>query len=158
MATTVPMTVQGHAALKEELRKLKSEDRPNIVKDIEEARAHGDLSENAEYHAAKEKQGFIETRIREVEGKLAHAHVIDTSKLGGEKVVFGAKVTLLMYDKDQEQTWRIVGDDEADLGNGDIGVSSPIARALIGKEIGDEVEIRAPGGLREAEILRVEYV
>jgi transcription elongation factor GreA len=157
MSQSVPMTKQGHAALKEELKRLKSVDRPDIVKAIEEARAHGDLSENAEYHAAKERQGFIEGRVRDIEAQLGRAEVIDTSKLSGERVVFGARVTLLMYDKDEEQTWRIVGDDEADLANKSIGVSSPIARALIGKELGDEVAIRAPAGVREAEILTVVY-
>lgn len=153
----VPMTVAGHAALKEELRRLKSVDRPAIVAAIEEARAHGDLSENAEYAAAKERQSFIETRIREVEGKLARAQVIDTSKLSGDRVVFGATVTLLMYDKDEEQTWTIVGDDEASPEKGCLGISSPIARALISREVGDEVQIRTPGGVREAEVLKVEF-
>lgn len=154
---TVPMTVAGHAALKEELRRLKSEERPAIVRAIEEARAHGDLSENAEYAAAKERQGFIETRIREVEAKLARAQVIDVSKLSGERVVFGATVTILLIEKDEEQTWTIVGEDEASPEQGRIGISSPIARALIGKEPGDEVQIRAPGGIREAEVLKVEF-
>lgn len=151
------MTVSGHEALKAELRRLKSEERPAIVKAIEEARAHGDLSENAEYAAAKEKQSFIETRIREVEGKLARAQVIDTSKLSGERVVFGATVTILDYASDQEQTWTIVGDDESSVEDRKIGVSSPIARALIGKEEGDEVQIKTPGGTKEAEILKVEF-
>lgn len=154
---TVPMTVAGHAALKEELRRLKTEERPAIVRAIEEARAHGDLSENAEYAAAKERQGFIETRIREVEAKLARAQVIDTSKLSGERVVFGATVTILLVEKDEEQTWTIVGEDEASPEEGKIGLTSPIARALIGHEVGDEVQIRAPGGVREAEILKVTF-
>ncbi len=154
---TVPMTVAGHAALKEELRRLKSEERPAIVRAIEEARAHGDLSENAEYAAAKERQGFVETRIREVEAKLARAQVIDVSKLSGDRVVFGATVTILLIEKDEEQTWTIVGEDEASPEQGRIGISSPIARALIGKEPGDEVQIRAPGGIREAEVLKVEF-
>jgi transcription elongation factor GreA len=154
---SVPMTVAGYAALKEELRRLKSQDRPAIVAAIEEARAHGDLSENAEYAAAKERQGFIETRIREVDAKLARAQVIDTSKLSGERVVFGATVTVLMYDKDEEQTWTIVGDDEASLDKKCLGISSPIARALISREVGEEVQIRTPGGVREAEILKVAF-
>lgn len=151
------MTVQGHEALKAELRRLKTEERPAIVKAIEEARAHGDLSENAEYAAAKERQGFIESRIREVEDKLARAQVIDTSKLSGKRVVFGATVTILDYESDQEQTWTIVGDDESNIDEGKVGISSPIARALIGKEAGDEIEIRTPRGIKQAEILAVEF-
>lgn len=151
------MTIEGHEALKAELRRLKSEERPAIVKAIEEARAHGDLSENAEYAAAKERQSFIESRIREVEAKLSRAQVIDTSKLSGDRVVFGATVTILDYASDQEQTWTIVGDDESNVESGKIGVSSPIARALIGKEMGEEVQIRTPGGVKECEILKVEF-
>jgi transcription elongation factor GreA len=151
------MTVPGHKALKEELQQLKSVERPKVVADIEEARSHGDLSENAEYDAAKERQGFIEGRIREIEGKLARAQVIDVSKLSGDRVVFGATVTLLMYDKDEEQTFTIVGDDETDAKAGVIGISSPIARALISREVGEEVKIRTPGGVREAEVLEVEF-
>jgi transcription elongation factor GreA len=153
----VPMTMQGHEALKNELRRLKSEDRPEVVRAIEEARAHGDLSENAEYAAAKEKQSFIETRIGEIEGKLARADVIDTAKLSGSRVVFGATVTLLDYASDQEQIWTIVGDDESSIESRKVGISSPIARALIGKEEGDEVQIRTPGGVKEAEILNVQF-
>ena len=153
----VPMTMQGHEALKNELRRLKSEDRPEVVRAIEEARAHGDLSENAEYAAAKEKQSFIETRIGEIEGKLARADVIDTAKLSGSRVVFGATVTLLDYVSDQEQIWTIVGDDESSIESRKVGISSPIARALIGKEEGDEVQIRTPGGVKEAEILNVQF-
>ena len=153
----VPMTMQGHESLKNELRRLKSEDRPEVVRAIEEARAHGDLSENAEYAAAKEKQSFIETRIGEIEGKLARADVIDTAKLSGSRVVFGATVTLLDYASDQEQIWTIVGDDESHIESRKVGISSPIARALIGKEEGDEVQIRTPGGVKEAEILNVQF-
>ena len=155
--TTVPMTTGGHLALKEELKRLKGEERPAIVAQIAEAREHGDLSENAEYHAAKEKQGFIEARIKDIEGKLARAQVIDVSTLSGDRVVFGATVTILDYDTDEEQTWQIVGDDESDLENRKIGVSAPIARALIGKEVGDEVEIRTPKGKKEAEIVSVVF-
>jgi len=124
---------------------------------FEEARSHGDLSENAEYDAAKEKQGFLEARVREVEGMLSNANVIDVSELSGDKVLFGATVTILMYDKDEEQKWQIVGDDEADLAEKKIGVSSPIARALIGRETGEEIEIKSPGGIREGEILQVVF-
>lgn len=152
------MTVAGHQALKEELKRLKAVDRPNIIQQIAEARAHGDLSENAEYAAAKERQGFIEARIRELESRLARAQVIDTSKLSGERVVFGATVTILDYDSDSEQRWTIVGDDEANLDEKKVGISSPIARALIGKSVGDEIEIRTPKGKKEAEIVKVEFI
>ena len=157
MSGLFPMTVEGHTALKAELKQLKGEERPSVVKAIEEARSHGDLSENAEYDAAKDRQGFVEARIREVEGKLSNANVIDTSTLGGDKVLFGATVTILMYDKDEEQQWQIVGDDEADLTKKKIGVSSPIARALIGREIGEEIEIKSPGEIREGEILTLAF-
>lgn len=153
----VPMTIQGHEALKNELRRLKSEDRPEVVRAIEEARAHGDLSENAEYAAAKERQSFIESRIGELEAKLARAQVIDTARLSGSKVVFGATVTLLDYATQQEQVWTLVGDDESKVEERKLGISSPIARALIGKEVGDEVQIRTPGGVKETEVLKVEF-
>lgn len=153
----VPMTIAGHEALKAELRRLKTEDRPEVVRAIEEARMHGDLSENAEYAAAKEKQSFIESRIREVEAKLARAQVIDTSKLSGTKVVFGATVTLLDYATDTEQVWTLVGDDESKVEEGKIGISSPIARALIGKEEGDVVIVQAPSGPIEYEIEEVTH-
>jgi transcription elongation factor GreA len=153
----VPMTVAGHAALKDELKRLKTVDRPSIIQQIAEARAHGDLSENAEYAAAKERQGFIESRISFLEGRLARAQVIDTSKLSGDRVVFGARVTILDYDSDAKQTWIIVGDDEANLDERKVGISSPIARALIGKQAGDEVEIRTPKGKKQAEVVGVAF-
>lgn len=153
----IPMTPTGHQALKDELKNLRQVERPKIVAEIEEARAHGDLSENAEYHAAKDKQGFIEGRIREIQGKLTIAEVIDPTKLTGERVVFGATVTIYDYDADVESTYQIVGDDEADLKEGKISFSSPIARALIGKSVGDETTIRAPRGDRMVEIVDVEF-
>jgi transcription elongation factor GreA len=155
----VPMTVAGSKALQEELQRLKSVERPRIIKAIAEARAHGDLSENAEYHAAKEEQGFIEARIRDVEAKLASAQVIDPTTLNTEgRVVFGA--TLKLYDEnaDAEVRYQIVGDDEADIEAGKISINSPIARGLIGKEEGDEVEVKVPDGIRRYEILSVEYI
>ncbi len=154
----VPMTVPGHSALKEELKRLKTVERPAIIAQIAEARAHGDLSENAEYAAAKEKQSFIEGRISHLESRLARAQIIDTSKLGGEKVVFGATVTILDYDTDAEQKWTIVGDDESNLDERKVGISSPIARALIGKVVGDEAEIRTPKGTKQAEIVKVAFL
>ena len=158
MSDKYPMTPQGHAALKAELDQLRKVERMKIVQEIEEARAHGDLKENAEYHAAKEKQGFIEARIRDVEGKLALAEVIDVSSHDGLRVIFGTTVTILDLDLDEESTYKIVGDDEADLKLGSISYSSPIARALIGKEEGDEVVIQTPGGKRNVEILEVQYI
>ena len=153
----VPMTPEGHKALKDELDHLKRVERPKIVKEIEIARAHGDLSENAEYHAAKDKQGFVEGRIREIQGKLLQAEVIDPSEMSGDRVVFGATVTILDYDSDEELTYKIVGDDEADIKVSKISYSSPIARALIAKSVGDEVTIKAPKGNRVVEILEVEF-
>lgn len=153
----VPMTVEGHTTLKDELKRLKSEDRPSIIAQIAEAREHGDLSENAEYHAAKERQGFIEARISELEHKIAHAQVIDPSTLSGDTVLFGATVTILNYETDEEEVWNIVGDDETDLKKRRIGISSPVARALIKKSVGDEVEIRTPKGVRECEIISVTF-
>ncbi len=154
-----PLTVAGAEKLKEELRRLKTEDRPRVVNAIAEARAHGDLKENAEYHAAREQQSFIEGRIREIEGKLSNAQVIDVTTLPNNgRVVFGVTVTLEATDDGKAVTYRIVGDDEADIKHGMISVSSPIARALIGKEEGDLVTVQAPGGAREYEILEVLYV
>lgn len=155
----VPLTLRGAEMLKAELQKLKSEDRPRVVAAIAEARAHGDLKENAEYHAAREQQGFIEGRIKDVEAKLSNAQVIDVSKLNAAgKVVFGATVELADEDSGDEVTYQIVGEDEADIKHGRISVSSPIARALIGKEEGDVAVVQAPGGTREYEILVVRYV
>lgn len=155
----VPMTIRGAELLREELKKLKSEDRPQVIQAIAEARAHGDLKENAEYHAAKEQQGFIEGRIKEVEGKLSHIQVIDVTEIDAKgKVVFGSTVELLDVQSNSEITYRIVGEDEADIGAGLISFTSPIARALIGKNEGDEVSFSAPGGDKEYEIIEVRYV
>lgn len=151
------MTVLGYERLKTELSHLKKVERPNISKAIEEARAHGDLSENAEYHAAKEKQSFIEGRIREVESKLALSDVIDPSKLTGDKVVFGATVTFVDVDTDEEASYQIVGVDEADLKEKKISFTSPMARALIGKRVGEEVKLRLPKGEKELEIMSVDF-
>ena len=153
------MTVQGAEQLRQELDKLKKVERPRIIAAIAEARAHGDLSENAEYHAAKEQQSFIEGRIAEVEAKLSSAQIIDPTTVNAEgRVVFGATVNLLDVDVDSEVTYQIVGDDEADIEKGKISISSPIARALISKEEGDEVVVKVPDGERNYEILEVRYV
>ena len=154
----IPMTAEGHQALDEELKHLKSVERPAVIQAIAEAREHGDLSENAEYHAAKERQGWIEGRVQELEDKIARAQVIDTTKMGGETVKFGATVTVLDEDTENESTYKIVGDDEADVKSGKISLSSPIARALINKETGDVVEVNAPGGVKSYEIMGVEWV
>ncbi|MEW5849859.1 MAG: transcription elongation factor GreA [Myxococcota bacterium] len=153
----IPMTLQGQERLKEELKQLKGVERKKISEEIEVARAHGDLRENAEYHAAKEKQSFIEGRILELEDKLARAQVIDVSKLSGDRVVFGATVTFVDTETDEKSVYMIVGDDEADLKVGKISISSPIARALIGKNEGDEVDVRTPKGARKVEIVSVEF-
>lgn len=154
-----PMTLEGAEALQTELNKLKKEDRPRITQAIAEAREHGDLSENAEYHAARDQQGMIEARIKHVEGTLSGAQVIDVSKLNANgRVVFGATVTLLNIDTDAEVTYKIVGHDEAHIANNKISVNSPIARALIGKEAGDEVVVQAPKGNIDYEILEVVYI
>jgi len=151
-----PITLKGAELLRAELRRLKSEDRPALIRAIAEARSHGDLSENAEYHAAREQQGFIEGRIKEIEWRLAHAQVIDPTALPDTgKVVFGATVALAPVDGGAEVTYQIVGDDEADIRRGLISINSPIARALIGKAIGDEVEVATPGGARSFEVLAV---
>lgn len=153
------MTLQGAKALREELQNLKSVERPRIIKAIAEAREHGDLRENAEYHAAKEQQGFVEGRIVELEAKLNSAEVIDVATLNtGGKIVFGATVGLVSLDTDEEVTYQIVGDDEADIKHSKISISSPIARALIGKEAGDTAVVNAPGGNKEYEIVAVRYV
>ena len=152
-----PMTVEGHAALETELKELKTKDRPEIIQAIAVAREHGDLSENAEYHAAKEKQGFIEGRIQELESKLALAQVIDVASLSGETVVFGATVKVVNEDTDEESTYKIVGEDEADVKQGKISITSPLSRAMIGKEVGDVIEVIAPGGTKAYEILEVEF-
>lgn len=154
----VPMTANGFQALKEELRWRQQHERPRIIEAISEARSHGDLSENAEYHAAKEAQSHNEGRIAEVEDLVARAEVIDVSKLSGEKIKFGATVVLVDEDTEEEKTYQIVGDQEADVKSGRISISSPIARALIGKEVGDAVEVNAPGGARGFEIVQVNFI
>jgi transcription elongation factor GreA len=154
----IPMTASGFKALEEELERLKHQDRHEIIKAISEARAHGDLSENAEYHAAKEKQSFIEGRVMELEDSIGRAEVIDISKLSGSSIKFGATVTLVDEDTDEKRKYQIVGDVESDAKKGRISLSSPIARALIGKSKGDTVEVAAPGGARSYEILKVEFV
>ena len=151
------MTQEGYDLLKQELKHLTTVERPDVINAIAEARAHGDLSENAEYHAAKEKQSFIEGRISELDDKLARADVIDVSKLTGGKIRFGATVSLIDVDSEEESSYKIVGDDEANVKEGKISISSPIARALIGKEEGDEAEVAAPAGARAYEIIKVEY-
>ncbi len=153
----VPMTPEGLEKLRAKLKHLKEVEHPKVVREIETARAHGDLSENAEYHAAKEKQGLIMATIRDLESKISRAEVIDPRKLSGTRVVFGATVELYDVDRDVDITYRIVGDDEADVREGRIGISSPIARALIGKEEGDEVKVRTPGGVRCLEVVAVRF-
>ncbi|AUH32742.1 transcription elongation factor GreA [Paracoccus tegillarcae] len=152
----IPMTRNGHQALDSELAKLKSDERPAVIRAIAEAREHGDLSENAEYHAAREKQGFIEGRIKELEAVLSRAEVIDPSKFTGS-IKFGARVTLVDEDTDEEKTYQIVGEPEADIERGMLNLRSPLARALIGKEEGDSVDVTTPGGLRSYEILSIRY-
>ena len=155
----IPMTRRGADALKKELKILKSEDRPNVIKDIAEARAQGDLSENAEYDAAKEKQGFIEGRIAEVEGKLSNCVVIDPASLNaGGKCVFGSTVEILNLETDLRSTYQIVGDDESDIKSKKISINSPLAKSLIGKQEEDDVEFETPGGRKNFEILSVKYI
>jgi transcription elongation factor GreA len=153
----VPMTEAGHAAMLEEIKHLKSVERPRIIQAIEEARSHGDLSENAEYHAAKEQQGWIEARVAELEDKISRADVIDVTKLSGDTVKFGAKVTLLDEETEEKAAYQIVGEFEADVKKGKISVSSPIARAIIGKRKGDTVEVVTPGGGKSYEIVKVAW-
>ncbi len=155
----VPLTVKGAEKLREELARLKTVDRPRVIEAIAEARAHGDLKENAEYHAAREQQSFIEGRIGEIEGKLSNAQIIDPAALSTEgQVVFGATVDLIDEDTGKEVTYQIVGEDEADIKQGLISIGSPIARALIGKQEGDFAQVQAPGGVREYEVLAVRYL
>ncbi|MDX1561963.1 MAG: transcription elongation factor GreA [Gammaproteobacteria bacterium] len=157
--STVPLTARGAELLREELKHLKTVERPKIVDAIATARAHGDLKENAEYHAAKDQQGLMEARIRDIEAKLSNAQIIDVTQLSpGGRVVFGATVHVAGTDDGNEAKYQIVGEDEADIKQGLISISSPIARALIGKEEGDVVEVEAPGGSRSYEIIEVEYV
>lgn len=155
----VPLTLKGAEALKAELHELKSVARPRVIQAIAEAREHGDLKENAEYHAAKEQQGFIEGRIAEIEGKLGNAQIIDVTEMNANgKIIFGTTVGLIDEESGDEIKYQIVGDDEADIKNGKLSISAPIARALIGKEEGDFIEVQTPGGIKEFEIVSVEYI
>ena len=154
----VPITKRGAEKLREELHKLKTVDRPKIIEAIATAREHGDLKENAEYHAAREQQSFIEGRVKDIEGKLSHAEIIDVSKLSGERIVFGATVDLAGEETGYEVTYQIVGEDEANIKENLISITSPIARSLIGKNIGDIATVIAPGGEKEYEILDVRYI
>jgi transcription elongation factor GreA len=157
MSEKVPMTPEGQARLREEMRRLKDVDLPQVVKDIGTAREHGDLSENAEYHAAKDRQGMIVARISFLEQTLSRAEVIDPSKLSGSKIQFGAKIKLVNLDNDEEQTFQIVGPEEADIKLGRISVASPLARGLLGHEVGDEVKVTMPAGPRSFEILDISF-
>jgi transcription elongation factor GreA len=154
----VPMTAEGYHALDEDLKRLKTIERPAVIAAIAEARSHGDLSENAEYHAAKERQGWIEGQIAEIEDRMARAQVIDVSKLSGGQVKFGATVTVIDEDTEESARYQIVGEHEANVKNGRISITSPIARAIIGKESGDVVEVPTPGGAKSYEITKVEWV
>lgn len=157
--TKIPMTTDGAEKLRTELEQLKKVDRPKVIQDIAEAREHGDLKENAEYHAAREKQSFIEGRIRDIEGKLSHAQVIDVTSMQNDgKIIFGSTVHLINTETDEEMNYKIVGEDEADIKNAKISYSSPIARAIIGKSEGDVVEVKAPSGAISYEIDKVEYL
>ena len=151
------MTAGGYARLEEELRRLKNEERPSVINAIEVARAHGDLSENAEYHAAKERQAFIEGRLEEIESKVSRAEVIDPSKLTGTTVMFGATVTIVDEESDEESTYQIVGTEEANIKEGLLSIAAPLARALIAKSVGESVDVQAPKGSRSYEILSLEY-
>ncbi len=152
------MTAEGFNLIDAELKKLKTIERPNIIAAIAEARSHGDLSENAEYHAAKERQSFIEGRIAELEDKMARAQIIDVKQLSGSTIKFGATIKILDEDTEEENTYKIVGEDEADVKSGKISIASPIARAMIGKEIGDVVEVSTPSGIKSLEILEIAWV
>jgi transcription elongation factor GreA len=154
----VPMTGEGYSVLDEELKRLKTQERPSVIAAIAEARMHGDLSENAEYHAAKERQGWIEGRIAEIEDKIARAQIIDVSKLSGAQVKFGATISVVDEDTEEEARYQIVGEHEADVKLGKISLTSPLSRAVIGKEVGDVVEVNTPGGVKAYEILKVEWV
>jgi transcription elongation factor GreA len=154
----VPMTGEGYQSLDDELKRLKTLERPTVIAAIAEARLHGDLSENAEYHAAKDRQGWIEGRIAEIEDKIARAQIIDVSKLSGDQVKFGATVSVVDEDTEESARYQIVGEHEADVRSGKISIASPIARAMIGKETGDVVEVNTPGGVKAYEILKIEWV
>jgi transcription elongation factor GreA len=153
----IPMTADGYARLEEELRHLKSVERPAVIRAIADARDHGDISENAEYHAARERQSFVEGRLGELEDKISRADVIDVSKLSGRQVKFGATVTLVDEDTEEKTTYQIVGEDESDIKTKRLSVTSPLARALIGKEVGDSVEVSTPGGSKVYEIVKVQF-
>ncbi|HMB15207.1 MAG TPA: transcription elongation factor GreA [Pelovirga sp.] len=157
MSHSVPMTVDGHRRLQEELKTLVRIERPKVVQDIAEARSHGDLSENAEYDAAKERQGFVEGRIQELNDKIARAQVIDTTSIKSDKIVFGATVTVFDIDTEKEATYQIVGEDEADIKEGKISITSPVGKALIGHRVDEEVRIVVPSGVRVYEITRITY-
>lgn len=157
MAQTIPMTPEGRQRLQDELKHLMRVERPRVVEDIAVARDHGDLSENAEYDAAKERQGFIEGRIAEINDKLARAHVINPAEIESEKIVFGAKVTLFDTDNGNEVTYQIVGEEEADIKKGLISINSPVAKALIGHQVDEEVQIKVPSGIRVYEIINILY-
>ena len=158
MSQTIPMTPEGHQRLQEELKHLMRVERPKVVQDIAEARDHGDLSENAEYDAAKNRQGFVEGRIAEINGKMAHAQVINPTDIDTDKVVFGATVKLFDVESETEPTYRIVGQDEADIKQGLISINSPVAKALIGHRVDDEVHIKVPSGTRIYEIIDIQYI
>lgn len=157
MSNRIPMTPEGYSRLSAELKRLKTVERPAVIKAIAAAREHGDLSENAEYHAARERQGFIEGRVMELEDKLGRAEVIDLSKLSGSKIMFGAKVRLVDEETDEEVTYQIVGPEEAEISLGLLSINSPLAQALLGKEAGESVEVTTPRGIRYFEILEVSY-
>ncbi len=157
MQNKIPMTPEGHAQLKDELQRLKSQERPAIIKALAEAREHGDLSENAEYHAARERQSFIEGRVMELEDKLARADIIETHGQDHARIMFGARVRLIDEETEEEVTYQIVGADESDIAQGRLSVTSPVAQALIGKEAGDSIEVSTPRGVRHFEILEVGY-
>ncbi len=157
MTDKVPMTMPGYQRLEEELKHLRAVERPAIIKAISEAREHGDLSENAEYHAARERQSFIEGRIQDLEDKIGRAEVIDVSKLSGDTVMFGVTVTLVDEDTDEKATYQIVGEEESDIKKGFLSVTSPLARALIGKARGDSVEVNTPKGVKTYEIVKIEF-
>ncbi|MDC7685087.1 transcription elongation factor GreA [Asticcacaulis sp. BYS171W] len=154
----VPMTGAGYQALDDELKRLKQVERPSVIAAIAEARSHGDLSENAEYHAAKERQGWIEGQIAEIEDKISRAQVIDVSKLSGQNIKFGATVTVVDEDTEEEGRYQVVGEHEADVKSGKISLTSPLSRAMIGKEVGDVVEVTTPAGVKAYEILKVEWI
>ncbi len=157
MSGSIPVTAEGYARLQEELKNLVRVERPKVVQDIAEARSHGDLSENAEYDAAKDRQGFVEGRIKELNDKIARAQVINPAEIDSEKIVFGAKVTLIDIDTDAQVTYQIVGEDEADIKDGKISITSPVGRALIGHEVDEEVRINVPSGVRVYEITDIKY-